>query len=531
MKYSIGLVGFGCFLLLASYVLTFGLYARIIKKRRNKKEMVYYLSKITTIKNIVKANHQSKIFNDFNEEGNLEGININYNRLLELITDNDTCQKGYRKCGILDTIGNILCIDELFDCPINQINVDLKAERNKYINNGSKEIYNENLIYNYQFYYSNKSINNNIIVSILFSQNKPNYITISNFAIDTEAYEDLLGALPETNEDSDEKQNFDQNVQDVIIAVVSEGNSLAENALKVVFSLLSFTSNQYMPNERMEEFKKYAEEKIKEEENKTDKYYIHIGENSYIKNYIGFQSLEDTETFMNFDYKKIYKKIFPSKSVIIVSIIFLVLVILFFFAQLIFAGIFIQYLEKKESNKEKKFNDDSKIAITNGKNDENNKSIMENNQSNNNIQVEEKKNNADNNKQKEKNLKENSNNNTENNNKVDTNINTGNIKYAIVECLLANITFLIVIQIIMSVLFLLINLWILLAAVKRYSNLNKKFFDLRQVKSDEFITRFINEFIEICSKKTALYYASIIVPSIAMFFHLVGFILIIIPFI
>ena len=154
--------------------------------------MVYYLSKIATVKNIVRTNHLSQIFNDFNKEGNLEGININYQRLLELIEDNK-CKKGYKQCGILDNIGNILCIDETFDCPINQLNVDLRTERNKYLKNGSKEIYNENLIYNYQFYYSNKSIDNNIVVSVLFSQNKPNYITISNFIIDTEAYEDIIG--------------------------------------------------------------------------------------------------------------------------------------------------------------------------------------------------------------------------------------------------------------------------------------------------------------------------------------------------
>ena len=31
----------------------------------------------------------------------------------------DGCAEGYRQCGILDTIGNILCIDETYDCPIN----------------------------------------------------------------------------------------------------------------------------------------------------------------------------------------------------------------------------------------------------------------------------------------------------------------------------------------------------------------------------------------------------------------------------
>ena len=218
--------------------------------------MVYYLSKIATVKNIVKTNHQSKIFNKFNEEGNLEGINIYYQKLLQLIV-NDTCKVGYKKCGILDTIGNILCIGENFDCPINQINVDLTSERTKYLNKGFKEIYNENLIYNYQFYYSSNSINNNIIVSILFSQNNPNYITISNFVIDTEAYTDIIGALPSINEqNSDKKNDIDNAIQDVIIGIAFDSDPIAGNIIKVVFSLLSFASDKYMPNENMDDFRK-----------------------------------------------------------------------------------------------------------------------------------------------------------------------------------------------------------------------------------------------------------------------------------
>ena len=66
----------------------------------------------------------------------------------------------------------------------------------------------------------------------------------------------------------------------------------------------------------MDDFRKYAQKKIKLEENKNDKYFINIGENAYIKNYIGFKSLEDIELFMNFYYKKIYRKIYPSKMFI-----------------------------------------------------------------------------------------------------------------------------------------------------------------------------------------------------------------------
>ena len=510
----------GIILILISYIITLGLFSRIIDKRRSKKGMVYYLSKIATVKSIVEANHQSQIFNVFNEEGNLEGININYQRLLELIVDGE-CKKGYKKCGILDTIGNILCIDENFACPINQINVDLKAERNKYLKKGSKEIYNENLIYNYQFYYSNNSINNNITVSVLFSKSKPKYITVSNFAIDTEAYQDIIGDLPSVNEENKEKNEVDKSIQDVIIGIVSSSEPVVGNVLNVVFSLLSFSSKKYMPNKMMEEFKKYAEKRIKEEENIIDKYFINIGENAYIKNYIGFQSLKNIETFMNFDYKKIYKKIFPSKNVIIVSSIFLALDILLFIFQLSFFNFIDDYPTcvinySYDNSKIQTANDNSNIQKINVNNDDKNESTLVNIN-----QVEEKKNNTNNKEEDSKKQNENNNNITSERNTVIKKINKKIIKTININC--SNC--LVFGQIILLILFILINLWILLCAVKRYSNISKKFNDLKTIKSDDFINHFISEFIEICSKKNTLYYAAIIVSLIAMSFHVLGFIL------
>ena len=209
----------------------------------------------------------------------------------------------------------------------------MRTKRDKYLKQGYKEIYNENLIYNYQFYYSNKSIENNTTVSILFSKSKPKYITVSNFVIDTEAYQDIIGDLPSINEKNKEIKEVDKGIQDVLIGIASSYNPVGGNVLNLVFSLLSFSSKRYMPNRMMEDFKKYAEKRIKEKENVIDKYFINIGENAYIKNYIGFQSLKNIETFMNFDYKKIYKQIFPSKNVIIVSIIFLLLDMILFCIQ------------------------------------------------------------------------------------------------------------------------------------------------------------------------------------------------------
>ena len=507
--------------LMVSYIVSWALFGRIIDKSRSKKEIVYYLSKIATVKNIVKINHQSKIFNKFNEEGDLEGINIYYQKLLQLIA-NDTCIAGYKKCGILDTIGNILCIDEKFDCPINQINVDLKSERHKYLNKGFKEIYNENLLYNYQFYYSMNSIDNNIIVSILFSQSQPNYITISNFAIDTEAYEDIIGALPAVNEDNNKKNDIDKAIQDVIIGVASNSEPITGNIIRVVFSLLSFASDKYMPNENMDDFRKYAQEKIKLEENKPDKYFVNIGENAYIKNYIGFQSIEDIETFMNFDYKKIYKKIFPSNNVYIVSIVFLTFCLLFFIIDLCFFKYFEEEMENIYTHVK------SKTKRENEQKEKKDKESQENTPKINNNQIETG--------EKNMNKEENSLNpysnvityNTEENTNINNIKDSENIeeksetKKSKKRC--KYFKFRIIFQIIMSIIFILFNLWILLCAIKRYQNLNKNFTNLRKVKSDDFIQSFIKEFIRICSHKNSLYYIAYILSSIAMFFHLVGFV-------
>ena len=49
------------------------------------------------------------------------------------------------------------------------------------------------------------------------------------------------------------------------------------------------------------------------EENTIDKYYINVRENVFIKNYIDFKSLNDINTFTNFDYN-IYKDKYPTHT-------------------------------------------------------------------------------------------------------------------------------------------------------------------------------------------------------------------------
>ena len=47
---------------------------------------------------------------------------------------------------------NLLCIDNIFFYPINNLIIDSVANKTEYLDNRFNKIYNENLIYNYMFY-------------------------------------------------------------------------------------------------------------------------------------------------------------------------------------------------------------------------------------------------------------------------------------------------------------------------------------------------------------------------------------------
>ena len=65
------------------------------------------------------------------------------------------------------------------------------------------------------------------------------------------------------------------------------------------------------------------------------KYYNHIGDNFYVKNYIGFKNAEDINKFLKFDYNNILKKKFPPYRFAIFPIIILIISGGFFIALII----------------------------------------------------------------------------------------------------------------------------------------------------------------------------------------------------
>ena len=493
MKYFLFICNLSWILIIIGILISLVISFIVVGKRVSKHELVYYLSKIATMKNIVKINHNSKIFDHFNSDGELEGITTKYNKLLNLIT-NDGCKEGYKKCGILDTLGNALCIDNNFGCPINKLTVDLLANKSQHLNQGLKDIYNENLIYNYKFYYSNESLDGNSIVSLLFADEKPRYITSSNFVVDLAAYKDNYNKnLNNQNNDKDDKGiNFGENLISIFVSDI-----YVEKLIMASFNLISFIKDS--DNDK-EKFKKYVEKKLETEENKIDKYYLNVGENAYIKNYIGFKSLKDINRFMNFDYN-IYKDNYPTKTAYKLGLANGILSIVFFFSSLTyFYALFEAYnnyeVKKRPENKNPNIGKEISIVqnnetITDIYRDDSNKN-KENFPTENAYSINRIKKNNENIKKDEK----------------------FKFKKEYIP------------PIIISAAFIGINLTLLIYSIRilnKNHNNNKKLNLLNNIESDDFIQSFLSEFKNKC-KVSSLLICTIILLGSAILIHIIGFI-------
>ena len=311
--------------MLISHLLVLGILCVIVNvglAESNKFNYVYNLSKILTVKGIVLRSHNSKIIDGFSSSGTPIGLPTTYKNYLKLIK-NDRCIENYKPCGILDTYGNLLCIDDFFQCPINKMKVDLIARANNYLNQNYDSAPLSQMSKTHQFFYSNDFINENGKVIIIKTDDEPKYITYSNFIIDTQAYKEKFGDLDDieflddvlnifdNNNNNNEEDDLDKVIKIVqLIQTQDDNTELIIKGAKVFTAFLSYSYKK-----KVKEFEIYVKEKIDhlEEEKNIDAYYNHLGDNFYDKNYIGFKNIQDLNKFMNFDYN-IYKEKFPNHS-------------------------------------------------------------------------------------------------------------------------------------------------------------------------------------------------------------------------
>ena len=294
--------------------------------RTNQYEYAWFCSKIYTIKKMVKENaYKIRIFNYFTEDGQIKGLETNYYDLLK-ISEPSGCLGKYKQCGILDTFEHKLCIDKDFPCPVNEIIADYASALDYYLSFGYNIRKVDYLTYNYKFYYTNDSIYGNAIVILKKTYFPPKYFDYDNVYFESEFVNDFFGV---NNSDSDinlimEQKKNKRRMEGLDIKSIVEIVGEIFSFLKDIINSLK----EYIKDEKFEEFLEYVVEKI--EESDTDIYYKPIGDNCYIKNFIGFDTFKDIETFLDINFD-IYKKTFPDRLTAIFAIIgfilFLVIII------------------------------------------------------------------------------------------------------------------------------------------------------------------------------------------------------------
>ena len=99
---------------------------------------------------------------------------FNYTKLLNnySVPRGEKCREGYKQCGILDSVGNILCLEEEQKCSINDMimvkNGEFPESFMKYKNVTKLPIGDEDVLY-----YTNEAIDKEIIVSLEVKKKEP----------------------------------------------------------------------------------------------------------------------------------------------------------------------------------------------------------------------------------------------------------------------------------------------------------------------------------------------------------------------
>ena len=266
--------------------------------RTDSEEQIWIASKILTLeKEMKKNNYELHPLIGISSNGDLIEYNQNYQSLLS--HSNEVCEENYKRCGILDTYGNIMCIPNGEECPINEIIVDEESKYNDYYNQGYQFAHLENLPEGYAIYYTNIKINQEIIVKIKFSDEIPKYINEENFVFDEEIYNYFQtssnGGIGGYGVGSGGSGGYG-------------GGGGSGGGVGVGSGAGGFRNLKDYGDEEMTNFIK---NKFKDNIN-IDKSYRNIYNDLYVGNYIGFADINNFTKYNNFDLHDSYLTVFPN---------------------------------------------------------------------------------------------------------------------------------------------------------------------------------------------------------------------------
>ena len=217
--------------------------------------------------------------------------NQNYESLLKHSAEK--CEVNYKKCGILDTYGNIMCIPKNDECPINDIKVDLCSKLNDYISKGYRVAYLKEIQEEYCLYYTNTKINNEIIVKMKISDEIPRYINEDNFIFASKIYYSLRSSEGHDRDDFD--FDYDRDYDEFGDDIGSGGGGFRN--IEEIYGDEDVTG--------------YIKKRFEEDIN-IDKSFKKVGTNLYVGNYYGFKDNSHLQDYIKTDLYKLYTTIFPN---------------------------------------------------------------------------------------------------------------------------------------------------------------------------------------------------------------------------
>ena len=286
-------------------------------RKTDNNRKIWIGSKILTLKELIPINNkQIYPIVDIHLNGTFVNYKENYESLLKHSYKN--CEeKNYKKCGILDTLGNIMCIPEEDECPINDLVIDERSKKDEYINKSYKVGYLNNITQNYYIYYRNDQIDKEIIAKIKASNETPRYIDEDNLVFDNDTFLDYYYYYPWSSSDNDNDYDYDPPDWDYdydYYQRINQNNSLRKLDEQGIFG--------------NENINVYVRNRFKDEIN-IDKTFRNISDNIFVGNYIGFNNSNNLNDYNNFELYDLYFIIFPNKASYVFCFICSILYFLF----------------------------------------------------------------------------------------------------------------------------------------------------------------------------------------------------------
>ena len=293
----------------------------IIYNRTDWDRKIWMGSKILSLRNVLKYNsNETYPKTTIGESGSFYSYKSNYNYDYLLKHSGSSCEAHYKRCGILDTMKNIMCIPETDECPINEVReTSLEEINNKSLSFDATEGHLITLESSKVLYYSNKNKDKDIVVKVS-DEEKNKIIDTSNFVFDYETYEDSL--TPVSSGDGGDWGGYDGGGGGDSGGGDSGGGGSGSGGggwrkRKRKLSDLSDT------NWEDTEYKDYINERFDDDIN-IDKSYIKIFSGKYTGNYLGFKDYSTLEKFTSLNLYDLYFIVFPNKAAYIFCYILII---------------------------------------------------------------------------------------------------------------------------------------------------------------------------------------------------------------